>query len=73
MLLQGEAMLDIDGESIPIQPLDTTWVPAEVPHRFRNLSDTRPAKIFWTYTRADATRILTETGETNFVSAEHNK
>ena len=73
MLLQGEAMLDIDGDSIPIQLLDTTWVPADVPHRFRNLSDTQPAKIFWTYARADATRTLTETGETNFVSAEHNK
>ncbi len=31
MLLQGEAMLDIDGDSIPIQLLDTTWVPADVP------------------------------------------
>jgi quercetin dioxygenase-like cupin family protein len=71
MLLEGDAMLDIDGESIPIQPLDTTWVPADVPHRFRNRSDIRPMKIFWTYARADATRTLTETGETNFISAEH--
>jgi len=73
MLLEGEAMLDIYGESIPIQPLDTTWVPADVSHRFRNLSNTRPMKIFWTYARADASRTLTETGETNFVSAEHNR
>jgi len=72
MLLEGEAMLDINGESIPIQPLDTTWVPANISHRFRNLSATRPMKIFWTYARADATRTLTETGATNFVSAEHD-
>lgn len=72
MLLEGEAMLDINGESIPIQPLDTTWVPANVSHRFRNLSATRPMKIFWMYARADATRTLTETGATNFISAEHN-
>lgn len=73
MLLEGEAMLDIYGESIPIQPLDTTWVPANVSHRFRNLSADRPVKIFWTYARADATRTLTETGATNFVAAEHTK
>ena len=71
MLLEGEAVFDIDGESIPLQPLDTTWVPANISHRFRNLSDTKPMKIFWTYARADATRTLTETGATNFVSAEH--
>lgn len=72
ILLEGEAMLDIYGESVPVQPLDTTWVPADVSHRFRNLSDTRPMKIFWTYGRADATRTLTETAVTNFISAEHN-
>ena len=72
LLLQGEAILDIYGESIPLQPLDTTWVPANVPHRFRNVSDTRPMKIFWTYARADATRTLTESGVTNFVSTEHD-
>ena len=72
MLLQGEAILDIYGEAIPLQPLDTTWVPADVSHRFRNLSATQPMKIFWIYARADATRTLTETGVTTFVSAEHN-
>jgi quercetin dioxygenase-like cupin family protein len=71
MLLEGEAMLDIDSQSIAIQPLDTTWVPAEVPHRFRNVSATTTMKIFWTYARSDATRTLTETGKTKFVSAEH--
>jgi quercetin dioxygenase-like cupin family protein len=73
ILLEGEAMLDIDGKSIPIQPLDTTWVPADVAHRFRNVSATGTMKIFWTYARSDATRTLTETGQTNFVSAERNK
>ncbi len=71
MLLEGDAMLDIYGDSIPIQPLDTTWIPASVSHRFRNLSQTSPMKIFWTYARADATRTITETGETNFISVEH--
>jgi quercetin dioxygenase-like cupin family protein len=73
MLLEGNAMLDIDGKEIPLAPLDTTWIPPNVSHRFRNMSATRPMKIFWTYARLDATRRLTETGVTNFVSAEHKK
>jgi len=73
LLLEGEAMLDFEDEWMPLQPLDTTWVPANVPHRFRNLSPSLPMKIFWTYARIDATRTLTETGETNFVAAEHNR
>lgn len=72
MLLEGDAILDIENqESVRLQPLDTTWLPPNLSHRFRNLSDTRPMKILWIYARADATRTLTETGETHFVSAEH--
>lgn len=74
MLLEGEAMLDIEGQaSVHLQPLDTTWLPANLSHRFRNLSDTEPMKILWIYARLDATRTLTETGVTNYVSAEHKK
>lgn len=72
MLLEGEAMLDIDGQEFRLQPLDTTWIPPNVSHRFRNLSATEPMKIFWVYARVDATRTITETGQTRFVSAEHN-
>lgn len=72
VLLEGDAMLDIDGQDpVRLQPLDTTWLPAHLSHRFRNLSDTQPMKILWIYARPDATRTLTETGVTNFVSAEH--
>jgi quercetin dioxygenase-like cupin family protein len=73
MLLEGDAILDIDGKEISLQALDTTWIPPNVSHRFRNLSATEPMKIFWIYARVDATRTITETGQTNFVSAEHNK
>lgn len=73
MLLEGDAMLDIDGQEVRLKPLDTTWIAPNVSHRFRNLSDTQPMKILWIYARLDATRTLTETGVTNFVSAEHNK
>ena len=73
MLLEGDAMLDIDGQEVRLQALDTTWIPPNVSHRFRNLSATQPMKIFWIYARVDATRTITETGQTNFVSAEHNR
>jgi quercetin dioxygenase-like cupin family protein len=73
LLLEGDAVLDIDGQVIALRPLDTTWIPPLVSHRFRNLSATKPMKIFWTYARVDATRTLTETGVTRFVSAEHGR
>jgi len=74
MLLEGDAMLDVEGEEpVRLQPMDTTWLPPNLSHRFRNLSDTKPMKILWIYARPDATRTLTETGATNFVSAEHDK
>jgi quercetin dioxygenase-like cupin family protein len=71
MLLEGDAMLDIQGEEHRLKPLDTTWIPPNIPHRFRNLSASAPMKILWIYARTDATRTLTDTGETRFVSAEH--
>lgn len=73
MLLEGDAMLDMEGQEVRLQPLDTTWIPPNVSHRFRNLSETQPMKIFWIYARVDATRTITETGQTHFVSAEHDK
>ena len=74
MLLEGEAMLDIEGQpSVRLQALDTTWLPPNLSHRFRNLSDTQPMKILWIYARLDATRTLTESGQTRLVSGEHNR
>ncbi|MDO9072791.1 MAG: cupin domain-containing protein [Rubrivivax sp.] len=71
VLLEGEAMLDIGGQAYPVKAFDTTWIPPNVPHRFRNLSDSQPMKILWIYASTQATRTLTETGETRPVSAEH--
>jgi quercetin dioxygenase-like cupin family protein len=72
MLLQGDAMFDINGEEFRLKALDTTWIPAGVPHRFRNMSQTEGMKILWIYGSIDANRTLVETGETRPVSAEHN-
>ena len=71
MLLEGEAMLDIDGEERPIQVHDTTLIPPNVPHRFRNASATLPMKILWIYASTDATRTLLDSGVTNPVALEH--
>lgn len=73
VLIAGDAMLDIDGLEYRLNPLDCTYIPANVPHRFRNVSDTRPMKILWIYATADATRTLVESGATAPVSAEHEK
>ena len=71
MLLSGQAYLDIDGDVHQLKPLDTTFIPPNVAHRFRNMSSTEPMKILWIYASPDATRTLIDTGETRRVSAEH--
>lgn len=71
MLLEGHATLDIEGEEILLKPLDTTWIPPNVPHRFRNMSADQPMKILWIYASTQATRTLVETGETRLVAIEH--
>ncbi len=72
MLLEGDAVLDMAGqESVVLKKHDTTWLPANLSHRFRNLSDSAPMKILWIYANAQATRTLTESGETRYVYAEH--
>lgn len=71
VLMEGRAMLDIDGLAYELKAHDVTYIPPGVSHRFRNLSKTEPMKILWIYARTDATRTLTDSGVTNPVSAEH--
>lgn len=71
VLLEGDAMLDIDGQAFRLQPFEATWIPPRVSHRFRNLSATQGMKILWIYASAQATRTITATGETRPVAAEH--
>ncbi|MBR8155478.1 cupin domain-containing protein [Burkholderia cenocepacia] len=73
ILLSGHAYLDIDGDVHELKPLDTTFIPPNVPHRFRNKSDVEPMKILWIYASVNATRTLMESGETRAVAAEHAK
>ena len=71
MLLEGKAIAEIDGERHDLEPRDTTFIPANLPHRFINASKTEPMKVLWIYASVDATRTLIETGDTRSIDAEH--
>ncbi len=62
-LLEGEALVVIDGVSYELTAPDTTFVSQDVPHRFINRGK-RPMKILWVYTTTKVTRTFVETGRT---------
>ncbi|MEU7403709.1 MULTISPECIES: cupin domain-containing protein [Streptomyces] len=72
-MLEGNAIVEIDGTEHPVTRFDTTYVPTGTPHRFRNASATEPMRILWIYATVDATRTIVETGVTARVDAEHAK
>ena len=66
VVIEGEALCEVDGKQHKMKAWDTTFVPAGVPHRFVNESDKRMA-ILWTYAASHVTRTFVETG----VTVEH--
>lgn len=72
MILEGEAVAEVGGERHYLKTGDTTWIPANVPHRFLNESD-RLMRIFWTYASVDATRTMVESGLEQSIDDEHEK
>jgi quercetin dioxygenase-like cupin family protein len=72
MIIEGQAVAEIDGVQHRLNTYDTTWIPADVPHRFINATD-KPMRIFWTYASIDATRTMISSGETHSIDAEHNR
>jgi len=73
IVLEGQGVVELDGVDHPVGTFDTTWVPAGVPHRFKNTSDAQSLRIFWTYASPGATRTLIATGETHSIASEHVK
>ncbi len=73
LVLEGEGFAEIGDECLPVRAMDVTWIPPNLPHRFRNGSTEKQLKIMWVYASVDATRTMVETGETRPVSAEHLK
>lgn len=72
MVIEGEAVAEVAGIRHHLRTGDTTWLPANVPHRFLNETD-RPMRIFWTYASVDATRTMVATGETRTIDAERGR
>ncbi|SNS86877.1 cupin domain-containing protein [Tropicimonas sediminicola] len=62
-ILEGAAEAMVGGEVSTLGPMDTSFVPADVPHYFRNIGD-GPLKILWIYGAREVTRTFVETGET---------
>jgi len=71
VILEGNAVVHIDGVAHEVTVGDTSFVPAGIPHYFENASSAEEMHIFWTYSSIDATRTIVATGVTTRVDEEH--
>lgn len=71
MVLSGRAIVVIDGVEQELGPDDTTFLPPNIPHCFRNASQVESMRILWIYASIDATRTIIETGQTRTIDDEH--
>ena len=62
VLLEGEGIAEIEGRQENVKALDTTYIPAGVPHRFINRGS-GSMRILWIYGSTNVTRTYTATGE----------
>jgi quercetin dioxygenase-like cupin family protein len=71
LILRGSAVAHIDGRQYPVDTGDASFIPAGIPHFFKNASDTEELHIFWTYASIDANRTIVATGITTRIDEEH--
>jgi len=62
-LLEGRGEVEVDGKVTPLKPYDSTYIPGNHQHAFRNTGD-QAMKILWIYGSNRVTRTFAETGET---------
>ena len=62
-IMEGKGEVEVDGVKTALNQYDTSYIPANKPHRFNNIGD-GPLVIFWIYAARDVTRTFVETGET---------
>lgn len=71
VVLEGRAIVEIEGVRHHVGPGDATFLPPNVEHRFINASPTERMRILWTYASVDATRTMIGSGQTQRIEAEH--
>jgi quercetin dioxygenase-like cupin family protein len=71
LIIKGSAVAHIDGVEYPVTVGDNSFIPAGIPHFFRNTSETDELHIFWTYASIDANRTIVATGVTTRIDEEH--
>lgn len=62
-ILEGDGEVEVDGRKTRLKKFDTSYIPANSPHRFNNVGDSALI-ILWIYAARDVTRTFVETGET---------
>ena len=62
-LLEGQGEVEVDGRITPLKPYDSTYIPGNSQHAFRNTGNA-PMKILWIYGSNHVTRTFAATGET---------
>jgi quercetin dioxygenase-like cupin family protein len=63
IILEGHGECVLDGVTKPVKTWDTTYVPANMVHCFRNTSDAQMS-IMWVYSSTNVTRTFADTGIT---------
>lgn len=68
-VLKGKAYCDVEGKRSTVEAYDTSFIPANIPHRFVNASDSEELMILWAYSQIDESNKTVEI-ERNIVNSD---